>query len=447
MDTMLELTDEKPEIDIQETEFIRLLGYPLDFSLEGRPRELADWARQWYAQNGKPWVFARRYSDIHTAENGVVIDGTSFSSRRLAKQFADAGASEAFVVAVSAGEECEMMARQLWLEEKPDQYFFLEMFGSAVVEYLIAATGFRFCSWADQHRLAILPHYSPGYPEWDVSDQQRLLNIIRNGSDHPFPGKLRVLETGMLSPKKSLLAVFGVSPHPERVEHLSNLIPCEKCSLVKCQYRRAPYRRALPRIEDIQGLQSHGRSSRSHDDNTRHVLTNGAKYITSANALRKWSHERLKLNNLRDGSIEALFRYEGTTCSNLGQPLEFVYRVRIGSPESGYRIEEAHCLPSAGDEGYRYMCEYIKAGDSLIHTIANEQAMLGKPLDDILAWERPFSPTGCFCDSAGRQHKWGLVFEVIHYALVYSENGGAIELIPTKNSEMQRDINTQETTS
>ena len=70
-------------------------------------------------------------------------------------------------------------------------------------------------------------------------------------------------------------------------------------------------------------------------------------------------------------------------------------------------------------------------------SIANEKPLLGKPLNEVLAWERPYDPSGCYCDSARRAHKWGLVFEVIHYALVQREKetgsvgqaGGVFEMM------------------
>ena len=39
-------------------------------------------------------------------------------------------------------------------EEKPDEYFFLEIFGSAVVEHLVAGMGARLCGWAEARALA-----------------------------------------------------------------------------------------------------------------------------------------------------------------------------------------------------------------------------------------------------------------------------------------------------
>jgi hypothetical protein len=58
-----------------------------------------------------------------------------------------------------------------------------------------------------------------------------------------------------------------------------------------------------------------------------------------------------------------------------------------------------------------------------MRSVANEKPLLGKPLNDVLTWKRPASPSGCYCNSARREHKWGLVFEVIHYALVQHEKG------------------------
>ena len=50
----LELACTAPDINVSEHEYIRLLGYPRNWVLEGRAQELAVWARQWYAANGKP---------------------------------------------------------------------------------------------------------------------------------------------------------------------------------------------------------------------------------------------------------------------------------------------------------------------------------------------------------------------------------------------------------
>ncbi len=253
---MLELIETRPEVNVQEPEYRRLLGFPRNYSMQGRVRELADSARQWYAEHGRPWFYARQINALELANGKVRIGGTEFSSRRLHHQFAEAQADSTVLVAVSAGTECEEHAQQLWRESKPDEYFFLEIFGSAVVEHLVTIASGHICGWADRNGAAVLPHYSPGYSGWDISDQIGLWNLIRQNGAHRLEGKLDVLETGMLRPKKSQLAVFGVTRHLEKARSLARLIPCENCSLPKCQYRRAPYRHAPPQTEEARALLS-----------------------------------------------------------------------------------------------------------------------------------------------------------------------------------------------
>jgi hypothetical protein len=421
---MLELFDTHPDCNVQESEYKRLLGYPRRHPLEGRAREIADAARLWYAEHGRPWIYARQTAALELSGSQIKINGSGFSSPPLLEQFHTAQVHSALLMAVSAGPQCEEKARALWLEGKPDEYFFLEMFGSAVVEHLVAVTNGRLCGWADQQGLAALPHYSPGYSGWDVSDQTKLWGLIRQVAGGKFAGKLEVLDTGMLRPKKSLLAVAGLTRHLDIARSCAKLVPCENCSLPGCQYRRAPYAHFPPQMEAVGPLQPGSSGDSSLPDTGAPGLNHHANYSLNGKALRKWSQERLQLSSLPDGSVEARFRYEGTTCSNLGRPLEFDYLVLLTPRDDRYKIVAASCLPAPGDTGHTCQCEYLKDAASFVRAIAEEKPLLGRPLNDVLAWERAFSPSGCFCDADRRAHKWGLVLEVIHYALVQREGAG-----------------------
>ena len=413
----MELIDTHPATNVQEPEYARLLGYPSHHVLEGRARELADGCREWYTQNGRPWIYARQCDGLELAGERLSIEGAGFSSKHLHDQFAAAGAHTAMLAAVSAGPECEEKARQLWQEGKPDEYFFLEMYGSAVVEHLITTAGGRICAWAEQNGMTVLPHYSPGYSGWDVVEQVQFWNVLRRKGSAESTKRLEVLDTGMLRPKKSLLALFGLTRHLERVR--KDLVPCENCALPGCVYRRKPYLHFLPQVEDVRRLQSGAPGEPKTD--VVSGLDHQARYSVNLRALRKWSEERLLLKILHDTSIEARFRYEGTTCSNLGRPLEFDYHVKLSAPEEGYRIIEALCVPAPGDTGHTSQCEYLSNAAGLMRSIAEEKPLLGHPLNAILTWSRANSPSGCYCDAERRAHKWGLVLEVIHYALAQRE--------------------------
>lgn len=417
---MIELLDTQPEMNVQEAEYKRLLGYPREYEFTDRSRELADWARQWYAQNGKPWIYAQQVDRLDLLDGRLMIADVEFSSKKLQAQLLKAQAHATIITAVSAGKECEEKARQLWLKEKPDEYFFLEIYGSAVVEHLITTASARLCDWAEQQGMAILPHYSPGYSEWDITDQHKFFGLIRSKK---IQEEIRVLETGMLWPKKSLLAVFGVTQHADRVRSFSELVPCESCAMLSCQYRRAPYARARNHIEDVSQLQDRVAQTSDAMETAWNdaILDPNGKYSISKRALQKWSQERLQLNFLADRSVQARFRYAGTTCSNLGRPLEYDYHLRLASATEGYRIFEMSCAPAPDDTGHAYMCEYIRNAEGLQREIANEKPLLGCMLNEVLHWKRQFSPSGCFCDAVGREHKWGIVLEVLHYALVQAE--------------------------
>jgi hypothetical protein len=405
---LLELAGTLPTVGVQPDEYLRLLGYPRGHELEGRARQLANWARDWYAEHGRPWFYARQAETFALTPRHVCIDSVPFTSSRLAAALAQAEADSAVLVAVGAGPEAEEKARQLWTEEKPDEYFFLEIFASAVVEHLTTLTGARLCDWAEHHGMAVLPHSSPGYAEWNVAEQPHLLRLIRQTRHVPLPSSLQVLESGMLRPRKSQLAVFGLTRHTDRLQRLTDLIPCERCSFGPCQYRRAPYRRP-PRPA---GEQFAARTA---------VLNEDATYTVNRKALERWAKERLTLSTHTDSSIDAVFRYDGTTCTNMGRPLAFLYSVRLGPRDEGYPILAQRCEPAPGDTGHEHMCNCLENPDPLLSAIADEKPLAGQTLNAVIGWQRSFAAAGCFCEAASREHKWGLVLETIHYALVQKQ--------------------------
>jgi hypothetical protein len=360
-------------VDVEPAEYWRLLGYPPGTAPSERALELAAWAGEWYEAHGRPWSYERMVERSALAP---------FGSARLQQTLDQADADAVALVAVSAGEELEAEAQQRWREEKPDEYFFLEVFGSAVVEQLLTTAGARLCARAEEQHMAVLPHYSPGYGEWDIAEQGRLLELIGPA----LPGRLEALESGALRPKKSQLAVFGLTRQTDGVRRLTEMVACENCCFGPCQFRRAPYRPAR-------------------------------QYTTNLKALRRWTAERLSLQTEEDGSVRARFRYDGTTCTNIGQPLAFDYRVRLGPRAEGYPIREQSCGPAAGDKGHRSMCRYIDDADVLMSAIGREKPLDGRPLGAVLAWKRAANLSGCYCEASARDHKWGLVLETIHYAL------------------------------
>jgi hypothetical protein len=164
-----------------------------------------------------------------------------------------------------------------------------------------------------------------------------------------------------------------------------------------------------------------GTGLRPQADSPRGPLTPDAPYRTNRKALQRWAHERLTLAPRDDGGVDARFRYDGTTCTNMGRELSFVYEVSLGRREDGYTILAQTCAPAPGDTGHTAMCGYIRQQGALVDAIGAERPLAGQPLEDVLSWARPTSSAGCYCDASSREHKWGLVLETIHFALAERE--------------------------
>jgi hypothetical protein len=402
-----ELLDAHPAVNLPEAEYRRLLGYPRHHVPGERADELAAAARQYYATHGRPWVYLREV-ELLVTDRTLRLDGVEFHSPHLQEHLRETGAVRVALVAVSAGPECEEEARRRWEDAKPDEYFFLEVFGSAVVEHLVASLNGRLCDLAERDGLMAVPHYSPGYTGWDIADQNKLFALIAGGRTAPFPAPLAVLPSGMLKPKKSLLAVVGLTARTREALASPRLAPCENCAFAPCQYRRAPYRHA-PALTAPAAPPARAAAPPAP----------APQYTVNARALAKWARERVRLE-LREGGVEANFRFDGTTCSNQGRPLAFDYRVMLRASDEGYAIVGADCRPAPGDEGHKFMCAHLSDEVGLMDAIRAEQPLLGRPLHEVLAWDRPAAPSGCYCTPESRTHKWGLALEVIHFALAQS---------------------------
>lgn len=399
----METHDSSPAYDVREEEFLRLLGYPADHQPGERVRELMAWARDWYKQNGRPWVCLRE-ATLAADDDALRLDGVAFHSPRLREHFRHHGVRSTVLAAVSAGPECEEHARALWQEGKPDEYFFLEVFGSAVVEDLVARASGRACDFAGTRGLMAVPHYSPGYTGWDVAEQVKLFELIAGRIAQPFPGPLAVFDSGMLRPRKSLLGVFGLAPAAPGAARPGET-PCVNCAFTPCAYRRAPYRHQVSAVRSAA------------------VTPPVPGYATNRRALRKWAAERVRLAPQADGTVEAVFRFDGTTCSNMGRPLAFDYTVRL---DAAQRIVASSCAPAAGDEGYQSTCAYLADPGRFLAEVAADHPLLGRPLDEVVGWIRPAVSTGCHCSADSRLHKWGLALEAIHYALRHHEQPAAL---------------------
>ena len=187
--------------------------------------------------NGMPRTAGRGFTrgrpiDLELAGEQLRVGGTEFASKQLHDQFA---AAQAHSGGAGRGERRQGMrrkARQLWREAKTGRIFLSwKYIGSAVVEHLVTIASGRICGWADQNGMAVLPHYSPGYSGWDISDQIKLWNLIRQKRARDFPGEFTCWTAGCCSRRNRCWECSASRGIWTRSRNLATLIPCENCSL------------------------------------------------------------------------------------------------------------------------------------------------------------------------------------------------------------------------
>jgi hypothetical protein len=405
-------------VEVLDSEYNRLLGLPPDFIRAERVEELAQWARGWYKENGRPWVFTRLAERFEIGSNGFSVEGVRFTSDKALERLRNAKAHSCILVAVGAGVETEIEAQNRWEMEHPDEYFFLEMYGSAVVEHLLTLESAKICAWADSQGWAALPHYSPGYTGWDLSDQAALFGLVAKEGAEYLGERLQLLSSGMLRPRKSQIAIIGVTNKGDIPPEIEQLIPCEDCAFSPCAFRRAPYKwRIYVEGAGRNGNVSSATVTASPAETSPSPLSREVQYAFSEKVLDRWARERLELEEKPQGEIQARFRYEGSTCNNLGFPIQMEYRIRLSAASEGYRILETICSPAEDDEGFEKTCSYLNNLDAFSSALKNEHPLLGRSLAESPEWAPASFPSGCWCTRMDRDHKWKVVFQTLHYKL------------------------------
>ena len=140
-------------------------------------------------------------------------------------------------------------------------------------------------------------------------------------------------------------------------------------------------------------------------------------YAFSDKALKRWATNLLTIDRYDDGNIKAKFLWEGSTCGNMGQPLWFVYNIKLSSQINGYHILEKNCHPLEHDSNYQKMCAFRKNGETLLEKIKYHQPLLGQPLAAAINWNPDVLPAGCQCSRPLQDHKWKIVLQTLHYRL------------------------------
>ena len=228
-------------LNVSVAEWKRHLCIPIDGRLSETAQAGVERALAWVNEHGCPWSFVSKLIDLVTEGDLIrLATGTQFTSRVLAEKLRLGQSRAAVAVAVCAGSAASPQIQHLWKEGRLDEAFFLNAAAAAATEQLLLRAHKSICDHAEPAGLAPLSHESPGYDGWNLGDQHALLDLLLAQSAWPSAAKLDILESGMLTPEHSQLALFGLGP-TEVVETMSpDTVACARCSMDPCSHRRRP---------------------------------------------------------------------------------------------------------------------------------------------------------------------------------------------------------------
>ena len=103
--------------------------------------------------------------------------------------------------------------------------------GSALAEQAAEAAEAELRQWAAKEGKYLTGRFSPGYGDWDIAVQP----LVANALDTVRRAGLCVTDTNLMTPRKSVTAILGVSGHPVK----GKLAGCGHCVLrTRCEYRK-----------------------------------------------------------------------------------------------------------------------------------------------------------------------------------------------------------------
>ena len=223
---MLAISD---DIDIDRQQVLHNIGYGTDYKPSARIMSLINE----YIENAHNLI-APSYSYVIRGIKSVqgprvVIDGSvAFQSEVIARLMEQC--EKVALFALTIGNHLEELVSHLAEAGVIVQATVLDAIGSGAAEKVADFVQKSIGEVARAQGLCTSQRFSPGYCDWDVS-QQKMVFQAMNGD---FAG-IRLTKECLMLPQKSISGIIGIGPCDGNVE---NYNPCPTCDKHDCPGRR-----------------------------------------------------------------------------------------------------------------------------------------------------------------------------------------------------------------
>ncbi|MFC1985264.1 vitamin B12 dependent-methionine synthase activation domain-containing protein [Chloroflexota bacterium] len=213
--------------NINRERVFRDLGYPSGYCPSSRMESLVND----YIENVHQFIspsFSYVVRDIKLVEGTSVLleDGLIFESGVIARLLEKAEKVAIFILTI--GNYLEDTVARLAKDGLVLQAAVLDSIGSDATERLADSTESQISEVAHNQGLTISRRFSPGYCDWDVSQQKMVFRAMKGD----YAG-VRLTDSCLMIPRKSISGIIGIGS--SEVEEYN---PCNNCDKHDCVGRR-----------------------------------------------------------------------------------------------------------------------------------------------------------------------------------------------------------------
>ena len=217
------------KLTINRKNILRYLGYSADIKPSARISSLIkDYVEEAYHVIEPSYNYAIR--DIDRVEDSdIYVEGSIvFHGEVVARLLEKCDKVALFVATI--GSHLGEVANQLAEDGLIVQAYTLDAIGSDAVEQLSQSVQDLITKSVRSIGLVTSRRYSPGYCDWDISQQDMLFRAVNGESIG-----IQLTEDNLMVPEKSISGIIGIGPINSDIKDYN---PCETCSKQDCPGRR-----------------------------------------------------------------------------------------------------------------------------------------------------------------------------------------------------------------
>jgi hypothetical protein len=163
---------------------------------------------------------------IDSEKHRIAIEEVVFETGRIVTGSLKKSSSLVLFIA-TIGDHVENLSKQLMKDGHALEGLIVDLIGSEMAEAVVEYLHKHIENSVSNNGLGVSNRYSPGYCNWNVSDQQKFFPLFK-GNDCG----ITLTKSSLMLPVKSVSGIFGVGPDLKRAAY-----KCNVCSHLQCIMR------------------------------------------------------------------------------------------------------------------------------------------------------------------------------------------------------------------